>query len=315
MINTGNTGVGYSSRAHAFFRVFRNQWQLYTMVLLPVAYLLIFCYGPIFGVIMAFKDFSIRKGVWGSPWVGFKYFEQFLTSPVFKQLLGNTLSLSFYAMIAEFFFPILLALGLNEVSKIFFKKSVQMITYFPYFISTVVLVGMLLQMLNPTGGLVNNIRALFGQPALNFMGTPKWWRGIYVWSGVWQSSGYRAVLYIAALTAVDPQLIEAAVIDGASRVQRVRHIDIPAMIPTITIMLILAIGNIMTVGYEKAYLMQNNLNLNISEIIPTYVYKKGLLNNQYSYSTAVGLFNSVVNFLLVITANVVAGRIGETKLW
>ena len=204
MINTGNTGVRRSSGLRAFLRVSLNQWQMYVMVLLPVTFLLIFCYGPIFGVIMAFKDFSIRKGVWGSPWVGFKYFEQFLTSPVFKQLLGNTLSLSFYAMVAEFFFPILLALGLNEVSKAYFKKSVQMITYFPYFISTVVLVGMLLQMLSPTGGLVNNIRALFGQQALNFMGTPKWWRGIYVWSGVWQSSGYRAVLYIAALTAVDP---------------------------------------------------------------------------------------------------------------
>jgi len=308
-------GSHYPFQGNHGLRIFISQWQMYAMVALPVVYLLIFCYGPMFGVIMAFKDYSIRKGVWGSPWVGFKYFEQFLTMPVFTQLLTNTLSLSVYSMIAEFIFPILLALGLNEVNKVYFKKTVQMMTYFPYFISTVVLVGMLLQMLSLNGGLFNNVRSLFGLPALNFMGVPKWWRSIYVWSGVWQSSGYRAVIYIAALSAVDTQLVEAAVIDGASRVQRVIHIDIPSMIPTVTIMLILAVGNMMAVGFEKVYLMQNNLNLNISEIISTYVYKKGLLNSQYSYSTAVGLFNSVVNFALIITANAAAGRIGETKLW
>jgi len=285
------------------------------MVLLPVAFFVIFCYLPMGGIVIAFKRYTARDGIWGSDWVGWRYFKQFVTTPVFGQLLRNTVYLSFYSLVAGFFIPILLAIAINEVSNVVFKKTVQMVTYFPYFISTVVLVGMLLQMLALNGGLVNNLRGVFGLPALNFMGTPAWWRSIYVWSGVWQMSGYSAVIYIAALSSVDPQLVEAAVIDGATRVQRVIHVDIPTILPTVTIMLILAIGGVMSVGFEKAYLMQNNLNLDVSEIISTYVYKIGLLNYKYSYSTAVGLFNSVVNFLLLVTANAVAARVGETRLW
>ncbi len=211
--------------------------------------------------------------------------------------------------------PIILALCLNEIKNILFKKTVQMITYFPYFISTVVMVGIVLQMLNLQGGFVNNLITLLGGKPINFMGIPKLWRHIYVWSGVWQNTGYGAIIYIAALSGVDPQLIESAVIDGASRIQRVRHIDLPAIAPTVTIMLILGIGGIMNVGFEKVYLMQNNLNLDVSEIISTYVYKRGLQHYQYSYSTAVGLFNSIVNFILLLIANTVARRIGESSLW
>lgn len=295
--------------------VFFKQWQLYLMVLLPVVYILIFYYAPMFGIVVAFKDFSIRRGILGSEWVGLKYFQQFLSTPLFYQLLRNTVMLSLYGLVAGFFMPILLALALNDVKNVFFKKTVQMVTYFPYFISTVVMVGIILQLLNPQGGLINNIIAMLGGERINFMGDPKLWRSIYVWSGVWQGTGYGAIIYIAALSGVDPQLVESAVIDGVSRVQRVRYIDLPAIAPTVTIMLVLAIGGIMAVGYEKVYLMQNTLNLDVSEIIATYVYKRGLINYQYSYSTAVGLFNSVVNFLLLIFANTIARRVSENSLW
>ncbi|HHW91048.1 MAG TPA: sugar ABC transporter permease [Clostridiales bacterium] len=294
---------------------FCRQWQLYMMVLLPVIYILIFAYGPMGGVVVAFKDFSIRRGIMGSDWVGLKYFKQFLSTPLFYNLLRNTIIISLYGLIAGFVMPIILALCLNEIKNILFKKTVQMITYFPYFISTVVMVGIVLQMLNLQGGFVNNLITLLGGKPINFMGIPKLWRHIYVWSGVWQNTGYGAIIYIAALSGVDPQLIESAVIDGASRIQRVRHIDLPAIAPTVTIMLILGIGGIMNVGFEKVYLMQNNLNLDVSEIISTYVYKRGLQHYQYSYSTAVGLFNSIVNFILLLIANTVARRIGESSLW
>ncbi|MGB4368190.1 MAG: ABC transporter permease subunit, partial [Caldicoprobacterales bacterium] len=281
----------------------------------PVIYILIFAYGPMGGVVVAFKDFSIRRGIMGSDWVGLKYFKQFLSTPLFYNLLRNTIIISLYGLIAGFVMPIILALCLNEIKNILFKKTVQMITYFPYFISTVVMVGIVLQMLNLQGGFVNNLITLLGGKPINFMGIPKLWRHIYVWSGVWQNTGYGAIIYIAALSGVDPQLIESAVIDGASRIQRVRHIDLPAIAPTVTIMLILGIGGIMNVGFEKVYLMQNNLNLDVSEIISTYVYKRGLQHYQYSYSTAVGLFNSIVNFILLLIANTVARRIGESSLW
>jgi putative aldouronate transport system permease protein len=294
---------------------FLRQWQLYLMALLPVTFLIIFCYLPMGGILIAFKDFSIRRGIFGSEWVGFKYFEQFLSSPMFLKLLKNTITLSLYGLVIGFFMPIILALALNEINNVFFKKTVQMFTYFPYFISTVVMVGMLLQFLNPQGGFINNLIILFGGKPIDFMGTPKMWQSIYVWSGVWQGTGYGAIIYIAALSGVDPQLVESAVIDGVSRIQRIWYIDLPSITPTITIMLILAVGGIMGVGFEKVYLMQNTLNLDISEIIATFVYKKGLLNYQYSYSTAVGLFNSVVNFVLLFIANMFARRISETSLW
>ncbi len=295
--------------------VFFRQWQLYLMVLLPVVYILIFAYGPMGGLVVAFKDFSIRRGIMGSEWVGFKFFQQFLSTPHFYNLIRNTVILSLYSLAAGFIMPIILALALNETKNVFFKKTVQMTTYFPYFISTVVMVGIVLQMLNLRGGFINNLIVLLGGEPINFMGIPKLWRSIYVWSGVWQGTGYSAIIYIAGLSGVDPELVEAAIIDGVSRVQRVWHIDLPAIAPTVTIMLILAIGGIMSVGFEKVYLMQNDLNLDVSEIISTFVYKRGLINYQYSYSTAVGLFNSVVNFALIFIANTIARKVGDSSLW
>lgn len=295
--------------------VFKRQWQLYAMILLPVVYILIFAYGPMGGILVAFKDYSIRRGILGSEWAGFKYFKQFLTSPSFYTLLRNTIVLSLYSMVAGFFVPIILALALNEINNVFFKRTVQMVTFFPYFISTVVMVGMIIQFLNPNGGLVNNIIKLLGGTPQNFMGMPSMWRHIYVWSGVWQGMGYGAVIYIAALSGIDPEIVESAIIDGINRPQRVWYIDIPTILPTIVIMLILSIGNIMNVGFEKVFLMQNTLNLEVSEVISTYVYKRGLINFQYSYSTAVGLFNSVVNFILLVIANTLARRAGQSSLW
>jgi multiple sugar transport system permease protein/putative aldouronate transport system permease protein len=298
-----------------FMLVFKRQWQLYLMVLLPVLFIAIFMYGPMFGIVVAFKDFSFRRGILGSEWVGLRYFRQFLTTPLFYSLLWNTVALSAYSLIAGFFTPILLALALNEIRSLFFKKTVQMVTYFPYFISTVVMVGIVLQVLNPRGGIVNNIITMFGGTPVNFMGVPALWRSIYVWSGVWQLTGYGAIIYLAALSGVDPGLIDSAIIDGVNRPQRVRYIDLPTIAPTIIILLILAVGNIMSVGFEKAYILQNNINLNVSEIISTYVYKRGLVNYQYSFATAVGVFNSIVNFLLLVTANSIARRTSETNLW
>ena len=312
---TQNTLKTITRKKTSPWLVFLRQWQLYAMILLPVVYILIFAYGPMFGIVVAFKDFSIRRGILGSEWIGFKYFEQFLSTPHFYNLLRNTVVLSLYSLVAGFIMPIILALALNETKNILFKKTVQMVTFFPNFISTVVMVGIILQFLNSNGGFVNNVIKLLGGETINFMGIPSMWRHIYVWSGVWQGMGYGAVIYIAALSGVDPEIIESSIIDGVSRPQRVWYIDIPSILPTVTILLILSIGNIMNVGFEKVYLMQNNLNLDVSEVISTYVYKRGLVNYQYSYSTAVGLFNSVVNFILLIIANAVARRVGESSLW
>jgi putative aldouronate transport system permease protein len=298
-----------------FLTVFRRQWQLYAMILLPVLFITIFMYGPMFGIVVAFKDFSFRRGILGSEWVGLRYFRQFLTTPLFYNLLWNTVVLSIYSLVAGFLMPIILALALNEIRSMLVKKTVQMVTYFPYFISTVVMVGVVLQVLNPRGGFVNNVISAAGGTPVNFMGIPSLWRSIYVWSGVWQLTGYGAIIYLAALSAVDPALVDSAIIDGVTRPQRVRYIDLPTIAPTIVILLILAIGNIMSVGFEKAFLMQNAINLNVSEIISTYVYKRGLVHYQYSFATAVGVFNSIVNFLLLITANTVAKRTSEYNLW
>lgn len=302
-------------RGNRFMVIFMKQWQLYLMVLLPVVYILIFAYGPMGGIIVAFKDYSIRKGIMASPWAGLKYFEQFVSTPAFVNVLRNTAFLSLYSLAAGFVMPIFLALSLNEIKSVVLKKTVQMVTYFPFFISTVIMVGIVFQVLNPTGGIVNNIIEIFGGKKTNFMGITGLWRSIYVWSGVWQSTGYGAIIYIAALSGVDPQLVESAIIDGATRVQRVRHIDLPAIAPTVTIMLVLSIGNIMGIGFEKVFLMQNNLNLDVSEIISTYVYKRGLISFQYSFATAVGVFNSVINFMLLLLANMAARRLSENSLW
>ena len=293
----------------------KRHWQLYLMLVLPVTYLIIFAYFPMGGAIIAFKDYSIRGGIWGSEWVGLKHFKNFFTTPDFKNLMTNTLALSLYSLIISFPMPILLALAINEMRGRHYKKVVQMVTYLPYFISTVVLVGIMQNIFSVRTGLVNNIIMLFGGKAVDFMGKPGLFRSLYVWSGVWQGMGYSAVIYIAALASVDISQTEAAIIDGAGRFARVWNVDIPAIMPTIVIQLILAVGSIMSLGFEKVYLMQNPVNMQTSEIISTFVYKRGLINFQYSYATAVGLFNSVCNMVLIVLANMFSKRVNETSLW
>ena len=293
----------------------KRHWQLYLMLVLPVTYLIIFAYLPMGGAVIAFKYYSIRGGIWGSEWVGLKHFKNFFTTPDFKNLMTNTLALSLYSLIISFPMPILLALAINEMRGRHYKKVVQMVTYLPYFISTVVLVGIMQNIFSVRTGLVNNIIMLFGGKAIDFMGKPGLFRSLYVWSGVWQGMGYSAVIYIAALASVDISQTEAAIIDGAGRFARVWNVDIPAIMPTIVIQLILAVGSIMSLGFEKVYLMQNPVNMQTSEIISTFVYKRGLINFQYSYATAVGLFNSVCNMVLIVLANMFSKRVNETSLW
>ncbi|GIQ65562.1 sugar ABC transporter permease [Paenibacillus cisolokensis] len=277
--------------------------------------MIIFKYVPMFGVQIAFKDFNVVQGIWGSPWAGLKHFEAFFQSPNFRLIIRNTIVISFYSLVAGFPVPILLALALNEIRNGLFKKSVQMITYAPHFISTVVMVSIVILMLTPHVGVVDRLYSLFGKDMTNFMGIPEYFKSIYVWSGVWQEMGYASIIYMAALASVDPALYEAAKMDGAPRWRKIVHIDLPSLIPITVILLILNLGNIMNVGFEKIFLMQNPLNLSSSEVISTYVYKVGLVGANFSFSTAVGLFNSVVNLVLLIAVNFFARKASETSLW
>ena len=290
-------------------------WQLYVLLIPTLIYFIVFCYGPMYGVQLAFKDFNAIDGITGSPWVGFEHFRRLFTSYKFKELLWNTISLSFYQLLVSFPFPIILALALNQVKNAKFKKLVQTVTYAPHFISIVIMVGMLNISFSTNGGLVNEVIKLFGGESIYFLGKEEYFQNMYVWSGVWQSVGWGAIIYLAALSCVSPELHEAAVVEGANKLQRIWHIDIPTILPTIVTMLILNCGQVMSIGFEKAFLMQNSLNIGMSEIIPTYVYKMGLINAQYGFSTAVGLFNSVINCTLLIVVNKISKRMGQSGLW
>ncbi len=285
------------------------------MLLFPVIYILIFCYVPMGGILIAFKDYSFRKGIMGSEWVGLKYFKQFFHNPDIVKIIKNTLIISFYQLLVSFPAPIILALALHIVGNDKFKKVMQTVTYAPYFISTVVLVGIVLQCLHLNIDVVNTILDMLGMQRVDFMGKAAYLRHIYVWSGVWQGTGFSAIIYIAALGNVDQSLVEASLIDGANRFRRIRVVELPALKPIITIQLIMAVGGIMGIGFEKMFLMQNPMNLSVSEIISTYVYKRGLKDMQYSFATAVGLFNSVINFALLFSANQLSRKFGETSLW
>ena len=303
------------TRRAAAGRSFRRHWQLYLLMVLPLAYFVIFKYVPISNAVIAFKDYSPIKGPWGSEWVGFRNFELFFQNPVFWTLVKNTFFLAAYTVLASFPIPIILAIALNEIRNGRFKKTVQLVTYAPYFISTVVVVSMTILVLSPRLGIVNEGLGFFGVPSVDFLGNPDYFRHIYVWSDVWQTTGYSAVIYLAALSGIDPALHESAKIDGATRLQRIRHVDLPGIMPTAVIILVLAVGNIMAIGFEKAFLFQNPLNLSQSEIIATYTYKIGLLNADFSLATAVGLFNSVINLVLLLVVNVVAKRVTGNGLW
>lgn len=282
------------------------RWQLYLLLIFPLVYIIVFAYFPMAGLVIAFKKFSISKGILGSEWVGFANFIKFFTSYKFENIMKNTLTISFYSLLVSFPMPIIFALMLNAMLNAKYKKIIQTVTYIPYFISTVVMVGLILQILNNRSGIYGSFYAMMtGKMAYNILADGKLFKHIYVWTGVWQTTGYSAIIYIAALVGVDQSLHEVATIDGANRWQRLIYIDIPQILPTASIMLILAVGNIMNLGFEKVLLMQNNLNLNYSEIISTYVYKVGLASgiNDFSLSTAISMFNSIINFLLLGFAN------------
>ena len=314
-----------------------RDWQYWVFLLLPIAFLLIFEYYPMLGVQIAFRNFKAKRGIWGSEWAGLKWFEKFVESYQFRRVVTNTLMLSLYNLAATTVVLLMViyyiifgdvsisgtivsvicfALVFNCVEHVRFKKFVQTIVTLPHFISVVVLVGILMQLFNSRVGLYGiTYEALTGTYPKDIFANAGAFRHMYVWSGVWQNFGWSAIIYIAALHGVDPSQHEAAEIDGASRFQRVIYVDFPHITPTIITLLIMNTGKVMSVGFQKVYLMQNSLNISVSQIISTYVYEIGLVQNNYSYSTAIGLFNSVVNLILVLTANKIARRVSETSLW
>lgn len=290
-------------------------WQFWVIIAVPIIYAIIFAYIPMAGIVLAFQDFSIRKGIFGSEWVGLRYFKQFLTSTSSVLVIKNTLILGIYSFLASFPVPILLAIGINEMRAKRYKKAVQMVTYAPYFISIVVLVGMMMQMMDLRSGIINVFIQKLGFSPINFFGDPKIFRHLYVWSGVWQSAGYASIIYLAALSGVSKELQEAAIVDGANRVKRILHVDIPAILPTIIIMLIFNCASIVSIGLDKVFLMQNSLNASVSEVISTFVYKVGVVNSNVGFSTAAGLFQSVVSFVLLVIVNRICKKITENSLW
>lgn len=293
----------------------RNHWQLYVIFLFPLAHVLIFKYIPIYGIQIAFKRWNPALGSVGSPWIGLKNFQQFFSSPDALRIIINTIRISLISLALSFPAPIILALAVNACGKVGFKKTVQMVTYAPHFISTVIMVGILMQLTDIRLGIINIIIKALGFEPVNFMGSAPLFPWLYVISGIWQQAGYKSVLYIAALAGISPELHEAATVDGASRFQRMLHVDIPGILPTIVLMLILDVGSMMNVGYQKVFLMQNNMNLGTSEIISTYVYKVGLKQANYSFSTAINLMNTMVSLILVSSTNYISRKLTETSLW
>ena len=295
-------------------RNFQKFAPYYFMLLPAIVYVAIFNYAPLYGLQIAFKDFKGSLGFAASRWVGLKHFISFFESHYFWELLRNTFALSLYSLAVGFPIPIILALMLNELGPKY-KRFTQTVLYAPHFISTVVMVGIIMLMLSPSYGVVNTVIKALGHDPIYFMSLPSAFRHIYVWSGVWQGMGWSAVIYLAALSAVSPELHEAATIDGASRLQRMIHINLPSILPTIMILLIMRIGSLVNVGYEKVYLLQNSLNQEVSEVISTYVYKRGILNTSYSFTSAVGLFNNLINVALLLLANAFSRKATDTSLF
>ena len=303
-------------RSGTWKRISRN-WGLYLLLLPALVLLILFAYKPMYGVVIAFKNYKNSLGILGSPWVDplFKNFQRFFNSYQCGATIRNTLRLSLYSLAVGFPIPIILALMINQITAMRFRRAFQTILYLPHFISTVVMVGLLLIWLSPSSGLVGAFYRLLGKEAPNVMTSASGFPSIYVWSDIWQHAGWDSIVFLAALSSIDPTLYEAATVDGATRWQKMRYIDLPLLMATACIMLILRAGNLMNVGFEKVFLMQNDLNMSTSEIIATYVYKMGLRNSQYAVSTAVNLFNNLINFGLLLLVNCITRKLGETSLW
>jgi putative aldouronate transport system permease protein len=296
-------------------RLVKESWRLYVLLIPAILFVAIFRYAPMFGLQLAFKSYSPRLGIWASPWVGFGQFVRFFSYYRFGQVFLNTAVLALYKLAVGFPLPIILALCLNEVRNRRLKKTIQTITYAPYFISVVVVVGITTQLFNAHYGPLGSLAAALKGSPIDVMSDPKSFRHLFVWTDVWQLTGYQAILYIAALSAVNPELYEAAAMDGASKFRRILSIDVPALMPTATILLILEAGRVMDISFEKVILLQSSLNLRTSEVLTTYIYKAGLLEGQFDFATAGGLFNSAINFCLVVAVNKIASKLGETSLW
>lgn len=314
----GLTEIGQESFQNSFLRrlymeINKNKY-LYLMLLPVLVYYGIFHYGPMYGLVIAFKSYLPMRGIWDSPWVGFKHFVDFFNSPYFWRLIRNVLLINLYDIIFGFPAPIILALLLNEVTNRYFKRIVQTITYLPHFVSVVIIVGLMMDLLSREG-MVNYILESLGFEAIPFFNRPEFFRALYVSSGIWQNVGWSSIIYLAALSNIDPELYDAAACDGAGRWAQMRYITLPGIMPTITILFILRLGGLMTVGFEKILLMYNPLTYETADVISTFVYRRGLLMADYSYTTAVGLINSIINFSILILANYVVKRLGETSLW
>ena len=294
-----------------------KNWQLYIFMIIPTLLVLLFNYYPMIGIQLAFKKFDFNLGIWGSPWIGMENFEKFIGSYMFPRVLKNTLLLSFYSIAVGFPIPIIFALMMHSMTNLRYKRIVQTVTYLPHFISTVVVVGILMQILNPTMGAVANICRVFGIEKIpDVLSVAEAFPHLYVWSGIWQSMGWNSIIYVAALSSVDPSLYEAASVDGASRFRQLITIDLPSILPTAILLLIMNAGSVMNVGFEKTFLMQNDLNLTTSEVISTYLYTVGMTGRtDFGYSTAIGLFNSIVNFILIVTVNKISTRLSDQGLW
>lgn len=294
---------------------FRKGWLLY-LFFLPVAlYYIIFHYAPMYGVIIAFKDFGVFLGIRNSPWVGLKHFQDFFSSVYFVRLIRNTFLLSFQSVLFGFPVPIIFALLLNELADVHYRSVVQSLSYIPHFISTVVVAGLVISFLAPSTGVVNETLRILGQKRIDFMRDPKWFRFVYVASGIWQEMGWGSIIYFAGLSSIDPQLYEAAQMDGAGRMRKIWHISLPGILPIIMTLLLLNLGRLMTVGFEKVFLLYNEATYETADVISTYVYRSGLVYQQYSFAAAVGLFNSVVTLILLTMFNTVARRVSEYSLW
>ena len=303
-------------RASQLWRAIAKNWGLYLLIAPSFILLLFFTYFPMYGVQIAFKDYNLMAGITRSPWADpwYKYFQRFFNSYQSELVIKNTLLLGLYSIAAGYPIPILLGLLINQMRPGKFRRVYQTVTYIPHFISTVVLVGMLNIMLSPSSGLIGAIYKLFGAQAPNLLASPRLFPSLYVWSDVWQNAGWDAIVYLAALASVDPNLYEAATVDGAGKRQKMLYIDLPMLLPMSCVMLILRAGGIMNVSFEKAYLMQNDLNLSVSEMISTYVYKLGIINSQYSLSAAVNLFNTLVNLALLLLVNQITRHLGDTSI-
>lgn len=304
-----------NEKLHKFKYYIKGNYDLYLFLLPAIIVLILFSYWPIYGIQIAFRDYKPKLGFTESDWVGLKHFKRFFESTYFAVVMKNTLKLSIIQLVAGFPLPIIFALLLNSMPGKRYRKLIQTVTYAPNFISIVVLCGMVILFLSPRVGVFNLIIEMFGGNKVNFMADPKYFRTIYVVSGIWQSMGWNSIIYFAALSGVSPELHEAAIMDGASKFKRILHVDLPGITPTIVILLILSFGSLMSVGFEKVFLLQNDQNIATSETIATYVYKMGLVNNDTSFSTAIGLFNSVINLVLLSTVNFISGKLSDNSLW